>query len=95
MDAAEVQELLHPQATQRCDLGIWLTQQAGQWGDTPQYQRLVQAHTRFHQCLMAAVNKNDADADLQLSDSSAAVHAAFWDWILHTVEGQKTESGVK
>lgn len=95
MDAAEVQELLHPQATQRCDLGLWLAKQAGQSGHAPQYQQLVQAHTRFHQCLTAAVNKNDADADLQLSDSSTAVHAAFWDWILHTVEEQQTASGVK
>jgi len=91
MDATEVQELLHPQATQRCDLGLWLAQQAGQCAQEPKFQYLVQAHTRFHQCLMAAVNKNDADADLQLSDSSTAVHAAFWDWILHTAENKKPD----
>lgn len=85
LDAAELQELRHPLATQRCDLGRWL-EQATQWAHAPKYQQLVQAHDRFHQCLCAAADKNDTDADLQLSNSSAEVHAAFWDWVLRDKE---------
>jgi len=94
MDAAEMQALLNPQAPQHCALGLWLEQQAGQWGDAPPYQQLVQAHTEFHECLTAAMHKNDADADLRLSHSSAAVHAAFWNWILHTPEQDQQEPEV-
>ena len=82
LDAAEAQELRHPDALQRCDLGRWLTAHAAQWGQAAQYQRLVQAHQRFHQCMTAALDQNDTALDLQLSQASEEVHAAFWEWIL-------------
>lgn len=88
LDGAELLELEDPLATQHCDLGRWLGQQAKQWAHSPKYQHLVAAHRHFHQCLCEASDKNDADADMQLSNSSADVHAAFWDWVLRDSEFQ-------
>ena len=36
--------------------------------------------------VLIGVRVNDTDADLQLSNSSAEVHAAFWDWVLRDKE---------
>lgn len=95
LDAAEIQELLDPDAPRHCPLGLWLAQIADRWGDDARYQRLVQAHAEFHQSLTAAVQQCDADADLRLSRSSAEVHAAFWDWMLHTPETKPQPTEVK
>ena len=90
LDADDAQELLHPQALQCCDLGRWLAQQTAQCAQDPKFQRLVQAHTQFHQCMTDLIGKADADADadMQLSKSSNEVHAAFWEWVLHAPELQ-------
>ncbi|MGE0070026.1 MAG: putative bifunctional diguanylate cyclase/phosphodiesterase [Thiomonas sp.] len=82
LDAEEMQALRDPQATQHCDLGRWLAQQAESCGEEPNYQRLLAAHAEFHQRLCTALDRQDAEADLALSLSSAEVHAAFWEWVL-------------
>lgn len=86
LEEAELREVRMPLATQHCDLGRWLEQQAELSAHLPGYQRLVQAHSWFHRCLLQACDKNDADADMQLSKSSAEVHAAFWGWVLRDAE---------
>jgi diguanylate cyclase (GGDEF)-like protein/PAS domain S-box-containing protein len=86
LDASEVQDLLHPHARERCHLGQWLQEQAKQHEGVPQFQKLVQAHARFHECMRVAMNKADADADLELNQSSSDVHTAFWDWVLRMPE---------
>lgn len=90
LDDAEMAELRHPQATQRCYLGRWLASQTDLYAQQPQFQRLVQAHAQFHQSLSAAIVKADVDvdADMQLSQCSDEVHAAFWDWVLHAPQLQ-------
>lgn len=88
LDDAEMQELRHPQATQRCDLGRWLASQTELYAEQPQFQRLVQAHAQFHQSMSAAIARTDVDVDMQLSQCSDEVHAAFWDWLLHAPQLQ-------
>lgn len=88
LDAADRQTLMQPQAPHQCDLGRWLAQQTEQEKQSPAYQRLVHAHTSFHAWMRKVIDQTEADADLQLSNSSAEVHAAFWDWVLRDANVQ-------